>query len=141
MVTEPSDDLRDGIVYLARTGLGDALRSVIYFTPDEFELMYLRSDLYTDDKERARAVKEPLVENERLGFDARETYNELGDEPASEPDIGEYEFTIRVFSKGFLCRVLVGNHGVILTTDELHIAEFEAQAVSLRSLLAVAAGD
>ncbi|WP_224332380.1 DUF7522 family protein [Haloprofundus halobius] len=137
MTSRPNDDLADGIVYIARTALGDALRSVIYFTPDEFEVLYLRSDLYTDDRSRVRSVKEPLVENERLGFSSQETYGDLFENPATEPDVGEYEYTIRVFSKGFLCRVLVDDHGVIITTDELDITEFEAQAVSLRSLLTV----
>ncbi|WP_117592033.1 DUF7522 family protein [Haloprofundus halophilus] len=136
MASRPSDDFADSIVYLVRTALGDALRSVIYFTPDEFEVLYLRSGLYADDPSRVRSVKEPLVENERLGFSSQETYQDLFGDESTEPDIGEYEYTIRVFSKGFVCRVLVDDHGVIVTTDELDIAEFEAQAVSLRSLLA-----
>ncbi|WP_224447392.1 DUF7522 family protein [Haloprofundus salilacus] len=136
MAPRPNDDLTDSIVYIARTALGDALRSVIYFTPDEFEVLYLRPELYAGDKSRARTVKEPLVENERLGFTLHETYNRLAEEAAPQPNIGEYEYTIRVFSEGILCRVLGGGHGVIITTDELDITEFEAQAVSLRSLLA-----
>ncbi|WP_224269749.1 DUF7522 family protein [Haloprofundus salinisoli] len=136
MTSQPSDDLADSIVYLARTALGDALRSVIYFTPDDFEVLYLRAGLYADDPSRVRSVKGPLVENERLGFSSQERYRDPFGGESAEPDIGEYEYTIRVFSKGFLCRVLVDGHGVIITTDELDIAEFEAQAVSLRSLLA-----
>ena len=120
---------------ICRTGIGDSLRSIIYFIPDKFELLYLRQDLY-DDEDRARDAKERFVENERLGFASRETYNDLVAESESEPDIGEYEFTVRVFSEGFISRVLVGNEGIILTTDSIDMQDFETVAVALRVLLA-----
>lgn len=135
MVTDPSNKLVDGIVSICRTGIGDSLRSIIYFTPDEFELLYLRQDLY-DNEDRAREAKARFVENERLGFDSRETYNTLAAEPGSEPDIGEYEFTVRVFSEGFVSRVLVGNEGIILTTDSIDMRDFETVVIALRVLLA-----
>jgi hypothetical protein len=131
-----SEEFADQLVRTCRTAVGDAVRSVIFFTADEFDLLYLRSDLYGGDRERARAAKKKLVENERLGFTTQETYNETADASGIEPDIGEYEFTIRVFSDGFVNRVVVGNHGVIMTTNALHIADFEELAVSLRTILA-----
>lgn len=134
MVIDLSEKLTEGIVSICRTGIGDSLRSVIYFTPEEFDLLYLRQDLY-DDEERAREGKARFVENERLGFDARETYDSLAAEPGTEPDIGEYEFTVRVFSEGFISRVLVGNEGIILTTDTIDMRDFETVAVALRVLL------
>lgn len=131
-----SEEFAEQLVSTCRTAVGDAVRSVIYFTADEFDLLYLRTDLYGGDRERARAAKKKLVENERLGFTTQETYNETADAPGVEPDIGEYEFTIRVFSEGFISRVLVGDRGILLTTDGIDIDAFEDMAVALRRLLA-----
>ncbi|WP_254546295.1 DUF7522 family protein [Halomarina pelagica] len=134
MSTDISVDFAEGLVSTCRTGVGDTLRSVIYFTPDAFDLLYLRSDLYPNE-ERAREVKERFVEIEREGFDAQHSYTELSLEPDTEPEIGEYEFTIRVFSDGFISRVLVGDHGVLMTTDEMDIDAFEEIAVSAGKML------
>lgn len=131
-------DLAESIVNTCRVTLGDSLRSVVFFTPDDAELLYLRSDLYEGDEERAQTVKYAFVENERLGFTSQETYKELATQPLTEPDIGLYEFTIRVFSDGFVSRVIVGDHGVLLTTDSLDIASFEDKAVAIRKMLGTA---
>jgi hypothetical protein len=133
--TDISEAFSDSLVSTARTALGDTLRTVVYFTPEAFDVLYLRSDLYGGDPDRAREVKGRFVNNERLGFDSQETYRDLGEEPDAEPDIGEYEFTIRVFSDGFISRVIVGDHGVLLTTDGMEIQSFEELAISLRKLL------
>ncbi|SFR67759.1 DUF7522 family protein [Halogeometricum limi] len=53
----------DQLVSAARTGLGDTLRSVVYFTPSSFDLLYLRGDLY-ESPEDARPAKARLVEFE-----------------------------------------------------------------------------
>ncbi|WP_458188314.1 DUF7522 family protein [Haladaptatus sp. NG-WS-4] len=129
-----SDQFADEIATTCRTGIGDTLRSVIYFTPDEFDLLYLRSDLYGGDEERARKLKAVFVENERLGFDTSETYRRLADRDA-EPAIGDYELTLRAFSDGFVSRVIVDGHGVLLTSDSYSIADFEEVAVSVRKML------
>lgn len=131
-----SDRLAEGLVAVARTAAGEDLRSVIYITPDGFDLLYLRQDLYLGDRERAREVKADLYEIERAGFDTADRLTRLSREPGTEPEIGTYEFTLRVFSKGFLSRVLQGDHGVLLTTDEVDVDRFEELAVALRALLA-----
>ncbi|WP_435154246.1 DUF7522 family protein [Haladaptatus sp. DFWS20] len=128
------DRFADEIVSTCRTGIGDTLRSVIYFTPSEFDVLYLRSDLYRGGTEQARERELVFVNNERLGFGTSETYRRLAEQGA-EPAIGEYELTIRAFSDGFVSRVIVGDHGVLLTSDSLHIADFEDVAVALRKLL------
>jgi len=130
-----SEEFADQIVSTARPAVGDALRSVIYYTPDAFDVLYVRSDLYGGDTEEAREAKRTLVENERLGFDSRETYKGLTNAEEVEPAIGEYEFTVRVFSDGFVNRVLTDDHGIVLTTNALYLNEFEELAVSLRTLL------
>ncbi|WP_246045703.1 DUF7522 family protein [Halorussus ruber] len=108
--TAISESLSDSLVSTARTALGDTLRTVVYFTPEEFDVLYTRSDLYGGDPERTRGIKGRFVDNERLGFDSQETYRELHEAADAEPDIGEYEFTIRVFSDGFVSRVIVDGH-------------------------------
>jgi hypothetical protein len=131
-----SEEFADQLVSTSRTAIGDALRSVIYFTPEEFDVLYVRSDLYGGDTEVAREAKKTFVDNERVGFDSRETYDELAIEEGVEPNIGEYEFTIRVFSDGFVNRLLADGHGIVLTTNALYLNEFEELAVSLRKQLA-----
>ncbi|KZN25670.1 hypothetical protein A4G99_04235 [Haladaptatus sp. R4] len=129
------ETLAEEIAVTCRTGVGDTLRSVIHFTPNSSELLYLRSDLYGGDREMAMERKSVLVGNERLGFSTHETYQRL-EEEGFAPDIGEYELTIRAFSDGFVSRVIVGDHGILLTSDNLPIADFEDVAVSLRTELA-----
>jgi len=127
--------LEEQIVSICRTTVGDGLRSVILFTEEDHDILYMRRDLEKMG-EAVRTVKEQFVDNERLGFDSRETYDELMVDPDTEPDIGEYEFTIRVFSQGFISRVLVGERGVLLTTDAIDMDAFEEMAIALRRLLA-----
>lgn len=135
MTPATTDELSDSLVSTARTGIGDTLRSVVYFTPETFELLYLRKDLY-EDEESARAAKGRLVDVERAGFVDGTAYSALSPDEAERPEFGEYEFTIRVFREGFVSRVIVGEHGVLLTTDEMDVGGFEEVAVTLRKLLA-----
>ncbi|MCO8266670.1 hypothetical protein NKF06_08740 [Haloferax sp. AB510] len=123
----------DALVSTCRTTLGDSLRSVVYFTRDDFDVLYVRRDLYDGDEIAARAAKFELVESERIGFGPQETYNVGGGDTG--PDFGEYEFTLRVFSDGFVGRVVSGDRGVIVTTDELELSEFEEMEVALRRML------
>ncbi|MFH5798973.1 hypothetical protein [Haladaptatus sp. CMAA 1911] len=122
------------IATTCRTGIGDTLRSVIHFTPTDSELLYLRSDLYGGDRAVAKERKAVFVANERLGFGTHETYRRLGEE-GFEPILGEYELTIRAFADGFVSRVIVGDHGILMTSDNLPIADFEDVAVSIRKQL------
>lgn len=122
------------IVTTCRTGIGDTLRSVTHFTPETSELLYLRRDLYGGDTEVAKEREAVFVANERLGFSTHETYRRLA-EGGSEPVLGEYELTIRAFADGFVSRVIVGDHGILLTSDNLPIADFEDVAVALRTTM------
>lgn len=128
--------LAEGIVSATRAALGDDVRSVILLTPEDHEVAYLRADLY-DDGDRAAAIKRSLVETERRGFDAAAVYGELTATPNVEPGLGDYRYTVRAFSSGYLCRILVGEQGVLVTTDELDVDAFDHLAVSLRSLLSI----
>lgn len=121
MSAEPGDDLTDELVSACRTTIGDTLRSITYFTAEEYEQIYIRSDLEQD------AELDRFVANERLGFSSQQTYG--------GSELGEYEFTIRAFEYGYVTRVIAGDEGVYVTTDEIHMDEFEELATAVRGVL------
>jgi len=133
MPTAPTPS-SDSVVSAARTTLGDSLRSVITFTPGDYDVVYLRRDLAGDPV--GRRLRSEFVDIERFGFTSQGRFNRLSAEHGTEPEIGEYVATIRAFTNGFVTRVIVGDHGVLVTTDELEIGTFEELAVALRTLLA-----
>lgn len=120
----PLDELADELLSACRTAVGDELRSIAYFTDDDVEQVYLRDDL------DSTADLVGFADNERLGFRSQKAYGNT--------ELGEYEFTIRVFENGYLTRVIVGDHGVWVTTDALAIDRFEELAVAVRSVLQAA---
>ncbi|WP_435319359.1 DUF7522 family protein [Haloarchaeobius sp. TZWSO28] len=132
---ETPTTLGEELVSACRTGLGDSLRSVITFTPDDWEVVYIRKDLEAAESE-LRDIKAEIVENERMGFTSQETYGSLAARDDVGGSLGEYRLTIRVFDRGYLSRVIVGDRGVIATTDEMDIDAFEDVATTVRKLLA-----
>lgn len=118
---ELSDSQRERLRSAARTTTGDELRSLTYFTEEVVEELYLRDDL----DQTADLVG--FAENERLGFRSRFVYRGT--------QLGRYRFTIRVFDRGYLTRVIVGDHGVWATTDSMQIDRFEELADALISVL------
>ncbi|QSG15039.1 Uncharacterized protein HSEST_1510 [Halapricum desulfuricans] len=119
-----SETLAEELVSIARTATGDSLRSVTYFSRSDFEQLYLRSDLERD------ADLDTFVGHEWRGF--RDTNNAY---QTTETELGPYAFTIRAFENGYLLRVGTERAGVLLTTDEVTIQEFEEVAEAIvRSL-------
>ncbi|TYL36538.1 hypothetical protein CV102_22215 [Natronococcus pandeyae] len=116
-----TDDLGEELVSVCRTAIGDELRSITYFTADDHEQLYLRDDLERD------ADIDRFVANERLGFTSQQTYG--------NSELGDYEFTIRVFEWGYVTRTIVGEHGVYVTTDPLNMNEFHEVATAIRTVL------
>lgn len=119
--THLSEEHEDELVSAARTAVGDELRSIAYFTEDAVNQIYLREDL----EQGADLVG--FADNERLGFRSQQAY--------TDTELGDYQFTIRVFDHGYLTRVIAGDHGVWITTDEMAIDRFEELASALRALL------
>ncbi|WP_132059560.1 DUF7522 family protein [Halorussus amylolyticus] len=117
-----SDDLTEQLTSACRTAIGDELRSITYFTEDDEDQIYLRSDL------ESGADIVGFADNERLGFRSQSTYRET--------ELGEYRFTMRVFDRGYLTRVIVGDHGAFVTTDELDMDLFKELASAVRGVLA-----
>ena len=116
-----TDELETELQSAARTVVGDELRSVTYFTEDDVEQVYLRSDL------EASADLVGFADTERLGFRSQMEY--------AGTELGEYEFTIRVFEHGYLTRVIVGDRGVFVTTDAMARDRFEELAAAMGGVL------
>jgi hypothetical protein len=134
--TNMIDDLADGLVSAARTSLGDTLRSVVYFTPSAFDVLYVRQDLY-ETEETARTAKSKLVELEKVGFAEVPIRTALA-ETDGRSDIGAYEFTVRFHDDGFVVRILQADAGVLFTADSMDVSAFEDAATAIRSLLSEA---
>jgi len=131
--TEISSDVADQLVTAARTSLGDTLRSVVFFTPSAFDVLYVRTDLY-ETPEAAREAKAQLVDMESVGFAEAPLRDAVsGDERAT---IGPYEFTVRFHDDGFVTRVIHGDVGVLLTTDGMDVRAFEEAVTSIETILA-----
>lgn len=115
------DSNAEELLSAARTATGDELRSLTYFTDDEVEQLYLRSDL------SRTADLVGFAESERHGFHAQSLY--------ANTQLGDYQFTVRVFENGYLTRVIANGHGVWVTTDSMEMDRFEELASALASLL------
>ncbi|MDJ1431239.1 hypothetical protein [Halostagnicola sp. A-GB9-2] len=117
-----TSDTSNQIVTTARTAIGDSLRSVTYFTKDDFEQLYLREDLERD------ADLSTFIGHEWRGFKTAQTAYEGS-------ELGDYNYTIRVFDNGFLIRVTNDREGFLATTDGLTVKDFEEVATALGTYL------
>ena len=131
--TDITGDLADSLVSAVRTSLGDTLRSIVYFTPSAFDVLYTRQDLY-DSAERLDEAKSRLVEFERTGF-AEGPVRTMIARMGEGSDIGRYEFTVRFHENGFVVRVIQGDAGVLFTADSMDVSAFEDAASAIRGLL------
>ena len=120
-MTTTDTDLDEELLSACRTMVGDELRSLTYFTAADHRFIYLREDLSHDESIA------PIARNERLGFASQGTFE--------DPELGDYRATIRVFSNGYLTRVIVGDHGAFVTTDELKIERFRELAEAVEEIL------
>lgn len=131
--TRIDQSFAESVVAAARTSVGDDLRSVVYFTPAAFDVLYVRSDLY-ESPAAARPAKAGLVEFERVGFAERRERSALSARGAT-PTVGPYEFTVRFHADGFVVRVLTATAGVLLTVDDVDVAAFEDAVAAIRGFL------
>ncbi|MDZ7700773.1 MAG: hypothetical protein U5J98_01200 [Halobacteriales archaeon] len=116
------DGLADTIVTLCRTTMGDHLRSVTYFTRNDYEQLYLREDLEQD------ADLTTFIGNEWYGFQVTEgSY--------AETELGRYRYSIRVFENGYLVRYTTDHDGVFLTSDGLTTRRFDEVVAALDDIL------
>jgi len=117
-----SDELADNIVTTARTATGDSLRSVTYFTRANFEQLYLREDLQRD------ADLNDFVGHEWQGY--KQTKNAY-----QESELGDYRYTVRAFTNGYLLRATTERQGVLITTDGLSMSSYEEIAEAVQRIL------
>lgn len=115
-------EIADQIETTCRTAIGDSLRSVTYFTRDDYEQLYLRDDLERD------ADLSTFIGHEWRGFKTAQTAYQ-------QSELGDYNYTIRVFDNGFLIRVTNDREGVFVTTDGLTIKDFEEVATAVEAVL------
>ena len=120
-MTHTKTDLDEELLSACRTMVGDELRSLTYFTADDHRFIYLREDLSHDESIA------PIARNERMGFASQGTYE--------DPELGDYRATIRVFTNGYLTRVIVGDHGAFITTDEMKTERFTEMAEAVEEIL------
>lgn len=116
-----SDPLAERLVRTSRATMGDAVRSVTYFTPDGHEQVYLRDDLAAD------ADVAQVVDYESSGFDAHDTYG--------NSELGAYHYTVHSLQNGYVTRVTTRDEGVYVTADSLTIHRAEEVAEALGTLL------
>jgi hypothetical protein len=121
------------IVSATRTGLGDTLRSVVYFTPSAFDILYVRQDCH-ESEATARKAKSALVDMERVGF-AEAPIRTTVAERDHQPSIGPYRFTVRFHEDGFVVRLMEGDAGVLLTVDNMDVNAFEEVATAVHRVL------
>ncbi|MFC5279455.1 hypothetical protein ACFPM1_11910 [Halorubrum rubrum] len=126
-------DRVDSLVSATRTSLGDSLRSVVYFTPSAFDVLYVRQDLYASD-DAAREVKAELVSLEQVGFAERPVRTTIAHRDIGS-DIGPYNFTVRFHENGFVVRVLQDDVGVLFTADSMDVSAFEEAISAIRGVL------
>ena len=117
-----ADEAADSLVALCRTAIGDSLRSITYFTRDDFEQLYLRDDLEQDA--------------DLMGFIGNEWQDFKTTQSAYEgTELGGYEFTIRAFENGYLVRVTTDTEGVFATADSLTLQAYEDAATAISEVL------
>ncbi|MCH7661985.1 MAG: hypothetical protein IH933_15870 [Euryarchaeota archaeon] len=112
----------DHLVRTARTAIGDSLRSATYFTRDDYEQLYLRSDLEQD------ADLSTFIGTEWRGF-------RITKDAYQGSELGDYNYTIRVFDGGYLVRMTTDREGVLVTTDGITMQDFEALASAIGAVL------
>ena len=117
-----SDSAAERLVDTAKDTAGDELRSVTYFTHDDFDQLYLRADL-----------KRGADLSSFIGLEWRESGITEGAYQGTE--LGEIEYTIRAFENGYLLRVETDHAGVFITTDRLAMGNFEELALALEDVL------
>lgn len=116
-----SEETGEELLRACRATLGDELRSLTYFSREEFDHLYIRNDL-----ERSEDAS-TFVENEQMGFSSQRTYD--------WSELGEYEYTLRVFSEGYVVRVIVGDQGAYATVDALTMERYDETADAMREIL------
>lgn len=122
MSTLVSGSDADRFVDVSKEVAGDRLRSVTYFTKDDFEQLFLREDL-----ERGADL------TTFIGLEWRES--DITENAYQGTELGEHQFTLRRFDNGYLLRVACDRAGVFVTVDGLSLDRFDELAAELDEIL------
>lgn len=117
-----SQSAADALVKVSRDLAGERLRSVTYFTKDDFDQLYIRSDL-----ERGADL------TTFIGLEWRES--DITENAYKGTELGEHIYTLRCFENGYLLRFASDRDGVFVTVDGLSLEGFEELAIALESTL------
>lgn len=117
-----SDALTERVIESATDVAGDALRSIVYFTEDDFDQIFLRDYL------SAEADIGAFVTNEREGFNRVPTHE--------GSELGRFQYALQRFESGFLVRVIRGEQGVFVTTNRMSMDRFDELADRIDAALA-----
>lgn len=120
-------ELAEELVSASRTTVGDELRSITYFTEEDVEQIYLRSDL----DQTADLVG--FAELERAGFRSDDLYKGT--------QLGSHVATVRMFEHGYLTRVIENGYGVWVTTDSMSMDRFEELSSAVKATLSTKIDD
>jgi hypothetical protein len=113
---------RERVIDACREPVGGKLRSVTFFTANDYDQLYLRDDLSRDaDLESFTGVEwhESAIIDEAYGTS----------------ELGGHHYTIRVFENGYLLRVSGEDQGLFVTTDDLPMSTFEELGRTLDDLV------
>lgn len=112
----------DRLVERCQEIAGDRLRSVTYFTRDDFDQLYLREDL-----ERGADLAS------FIGFEWRESW--ITEDVYQGTELGEHEYTLQVFSNGYLLRHETQREGVFVTLDRPSLDILDEMALAVRETI------
>jgi len=125
LLPEPASER---LVSTCREIAGDRLRSVTYFTRDDFDQLYLRDDL-----ERGADL------SSFIGFEWRESW--ITEDAYQGTELGEHDYTLQAFENGYLLRVETESEGAFVTLDRPSVDILDEMAGAMDEILASFAGD
>lgn len=118
----------DRLVRMCQDIAGDRLRSVTYFTHDDFDQLFLRDDL-----ERGADLAS------FIGFEWRESW--ITEDAYQGTELGEHQFTLQAFENGYLLRIETESEGVFVTLDRPSADILDEMATTMSDVLASFEGE
>ncbi|WP_416839527.1 hypothetical protein [Haloferax sp. DFSO52] len=116
------EEAQEKLISTCRTAAGDSLRSLTYFNRFDYLQVYLRGDLEQE------ADLNSFIGNEWHDF-------KMTQDAYRGSELGDYQYTIRVFENGYLVRITLEDIGVFVTTDGITMQDFEALRTAVTSIL------
>ncbi|WP_411963255.1 hypothetical protein [Haloferax sp. YSMS24] len=116
------EEAQEKLISVCRAAAGDSLRSLTYFNRFDYLQVYLRDDLEQE------ADLNSFIGNEWHDF-------KMTQDAYRGSELGDYEYTIRVFENGYLVRITLEDIGVFVTTDGITMQDFEALRTAVTTIL------